>query len=107
MRAEALASAAHHVLVAGRFAEVEAELRAALHAVPPAERGQLLLPMDVFRELVRAVFEGIKATEEPGDFVEGPMPDEDAAWMGRFWYAVAAGEVRAVHPHGEANDHEP
>lgn len=97
-RAEALAETAHYALAAGRFAELEAELRAALRAVAVAERPRLSVPMDVFRELVRTVFESFKKSEAPGDFVEGPMPAEEARWMGRFWYCVASGEVRVSDP---------
>lgn len=92
-RAASLAAAAHYALAVGGFSEIEDELRAALRAVPLAERAALELPIDVFEELTRAVFDDMQAHEESGDRVEGLMSDEEAEWMGRFWFAVAAGEV--------------
>ena len=97
-RAAALAAAAHHMLEAGAFEQIEDELRAALRAVPSEARAALKLPLDVFRELTRGVFDSIEAHKEPGDFVEGSMSPEDAEWLGAFWYQVAAGEMVLQQP---------
>ncbi|MDT3680765.1 MAG: hypothetical protein ROZ64_18270 [Burkholderiaceae bacterium] len=104
-RAASLATAAHYALAAGGFSEIEDELRAALRAVPLAERPSLALPLDVFRKLTCTVFEDIKAHEQPGDIAD-TMPDEEAEWMGRFWFAVAAGEI-ALHADEQPYDGEP
>lgn len=91
-RAEALGTAAHYALAAGVFDQVEGEMRAALRAVPPADRRRLKLSEDVLEALCADVLEEIQAHEKPGDAVEGPISAEDAEWLGDFWYSVAAGE---------------
>jgi hypothetical protein len=91
-RAEALGTAAHYALAAGVFDQVEGEMRAALRAVPPADRRRLELPEDVLEALCAEVREDILAHEKPGDAVEGSISAEDAEWLGDFWYSVAAGE---------------
>jgi hypothetical protein len=72
-------------------------LRAAMHAVPMHERdGAMLLPvpvMDVLTGDVFAILADLDNTSE-GPATDGPMTDDEADEMGRFWYQVAAGEIR-------------
>lgn len=93
MRAEALGTAAHYALSAGRFGEVEAELRAALRAVPPADRARLELPADVLDALCADVIAAVHEFDDEAD--RKPMSDKDVEWLGDFWYLVAAGELVA------------
>lgn len=74
-----------------------ATLRAAMHAVPENERSNtMLLPMEVMDVLtadvaaIVAQFDNADASPATGE----PMTDEEAEEMGRFWYRVAAGEIR-------------
>lgn len=67
-------------------------LRAALHAVPDAERAGLALPLPVFRLLTCDVL-ALVPTESASD-AAGELDSDEAEWMGAFWYSVAAGEVR-------------
>jgi len=90
--AVALAVEAEALLEAGRFVEVEAELRQALHAVPTEYRGLLALPCNVLDALCADMLRDIRENAEPGDFVES-MSEQDAEFMGSFWFAVAAGEI--------------
>lgn len=80
-------------------------LRAALHAVPERERGGLLLPANVMDVLVADVAALLPKPAGPGH--EGDqagcsdnMDDEEAAYMGRFWYEVAAGEIGSTAARG-------
>ena len=73
-------------------------LRAALHAVPERERGGLLLPSSVMDVLVADVAARLPKVADSRHEVDQAvcsdnMDDEEAAYMGRFWYEVAAGEV--------------
>jgi hypothetical protein len=84
-------------LEAGRSIDVMIpHLRAALRAVPVAERdGDALFPVKVMDILTADVYQ--RAQEEGGiaSSSDGQgMTDEEAEWMGDFWYRVAAGEVR-------------
>jgi hypothetical protein len=72
-------------------------LRAAMHAVPEHERDDtMLLHVEVMDVLVADVAKVMTEYDDgedrynPGD----PMPDDEADEMGRFWYRVAAGEIR-------------
>lgn len=77
------------------------DLRAAMHSVPEHERhGSMLLPLNVMKVLVAdmvnamAVWDKEDGLEDAGTPAGEPMSDEDADFMGRWWYEVAAGEVR-------------
>ncbi|WP_310383530.1 hypothetical protein [Roseateles sp.] len=76
-------------------------LRAALRAVPDHERdGSMLLPVEVMNVLVADVLKATIELDESADRcaeTTEPMSDEDAAWMGRFWFQVAAGEIRPAN----------
>ena len=72
-------------------------LRPALAAVPHHERDQMGLDVAVMNVLVAHVFE-LAASEEPSHCEDSPMSDDDAQWMGEFWYGVAAGEWRLTDP---------
>lgn len=96
---EALAVAALELLNAGRpLGSTEPALRAALSAVPTDLREQVAVPLQVYvalcAEAVAFVESGFASPEEREldrqAFEAGG--DAAAAEMGRFWYAVAAGE---------------
>lgn len=96
--AVALMAAAGAALEAGKSIKAKVpRLRAALHAVPERERPAVLVHagvMDVLVTEVGAVLaEDDGAGEAPAAGGE-PMTDEEAEWMGTFWYRVAAGEIR-------------
>lgn len=87
-------------LIAGRgIGSMVPALRAALRAVPERERdGTMLLPVNVMDVLVADVASLLPTSATPGP--DGghqaggdSMDDEEAAYMGRFWYEVAAGEI--------------
>lgn len=67
-------------------------LRAALHAVPDAERPGLALPVQVFRLLAADVLALVQAEAPASE--PGVLSEADAQWLGQFWFACAAGEVR-------------
>ncbi len=74
-------------------------LRAALAAVPKSERASMLLHVKVMDVLTSHVMDRINREQlgigDPGGSAYGAeMSDEEAAWMGAFWYSVAAGEIR-------------
>ena len=79
-------------------------LRAAMHAVPEHERDpEMLLQVEVMDVLTADVVAALPpqgAMNDDGspawhsDSADGPMPDDEADEMGRFWYQVAAGEIR-------------
>lgn len=73
-------------------------LRAAMHAVPERERPAVLLHagvMDVLvAEMGAVLADGDDGADEAPATGGAPMDDDEAAWMGRFWYGVAAGEIR-------------
>ena len=77
-------------------------LRAALHWVPEHERPALLLPLNVIKVLVKHVCDALPSPENnpinedgtPFYVDDDSMSEADAQEMGRFWYSVAAGEVR-------------
>jgi hypothetical protein len=84
-------------------------LRLALRAVPEPERDpDMMLPAEVMDVLTHDVFAAIEHQDAPRagradysnddgkvSFVTGAdMTDDEADEMGRFWYQVAAGEMR-------------
>jgi hypothetical protein len=72
-------------------------LRAALHAVPEHERDpEMLLQVEVMDVLTADVFAVLNEQDNEANSAstDGPMPDDEADEMGRFWYQVAAGEIR-------------
>ena len=100
--AEALAHAqrmvdlAAELLAMGKLAAVVVDLRLALRRVPIRNRGSLLLPMALWRELMTDVIEflGVPHSQlvEHGNAENSAMSDDDAEEAGAFWYTVAAGE---------------
>ena len=72
-------------------------LRAAMHAVPEHERSNdLLLPSEVM-DVLTAEVAAVMAEFDSGDAspaTRESMPDDEAEEMGRFWFRVAAGEIR-------------
>lgn len=68
-------------------------LRAALAAVPAHERNGLSVPMNVMDLLTADVLARVHADGDPVSR-DGDMSEEEADAMGRFWYQVAAGEIR-------------
>lgn len=96
----ALLDIAATALVAGHgIGSMVPALRAALHAVPERERdGTMLLPVNVMDVLVADVVVLLPKAADPcpdgGQPIDSDnMDDEEAAYMGRFWYEVAAGEI--------------
>ena len=78
-------------------------IRAAMHAVPPPERHQVVLqpaPMLVLVGHVLELFKSFEADAQPGDEpIFSPLKnDNEAQEMGRFWYEVAAGEWLTESP---------
>lgn len=74
------------------------QLRLALRAVPTDRRDEVLLHMEVMDVLTAEVHQAIQQ-EQALDTANSPtaeqsMSDEEANYMGDFWYRVAAGEVR-------------
>ena len=66
-------------------------LRLALRAVPEHERDpDMMLQREVMDVLTADVFNAIKQQ----DTAHTDMTDDEAAEVGRFWYQVAAGEMR-------------
>ncbi len=75
-------------------------LRAALRAVPPPERDDVDLRLDVMRPLLEHVLvllpedRDAKCDDGTPAFPDA-LTDDEAQQMGEFWYQVAAGEVMA------------
>lgn len=70
-------------------------LRQALHDVPRSDRAGMLLPLEVMDVLTTAVQTLLAEDGGKGDDNQvHPMSDTEAAEMGAFWFAVAAGEAR-------------
>lgn len=94
----ALLDIAAAALEAGQsIAAMVPTLRAAMHAVPEHERnGTMLLPLNVMNVLVADMVNAMAAwdKEDGRTHSSEPMSDEDADFVGRWWYEVAAGEVR-------------
>ena len=97
--AAALGDLAAVAIVSGTFDAIEPALRVALAAIPPEHRAKLPgLPFTVWDALCAEVLALVEP--EPGgpDGTAPPMSDDEANWMGAFWYRVAAGEVRPAAP---------
>lgn len=94
----ALLDIAAAALEAGQsIAAMVPTLRAALHAVPEHERvGTMLLPLNVMMVLVADMVNAMAVwdKEDGRTHSSEPMTDEDADFVGRWWYEVAAGEIR-------------
>jgi hypothetical protein len=94
----ALLDIAAAALEAGQsIAAMVPTLRAAMHAVPEHERdGTMLLPVEVMDVLVADVVNAVAGQDGANDSTtsDEAMTDDEAEYMGRFWYQVAAGEVR-------------
>ena len=74
-------------------------LRSAMHAVPVHERdGTMLLPVGVMDVLVADVANAAAGQDgaDESTHTDEPMTNEDAEYMGRFWYQVAAGEIKVA-----------
>lgn len=75
-------------------------LRAALHSVPEHERAALPLPLNVIKVLLKDVLAELPPRENNPLNDDGTptycnnMSDADAEVLGRFWYSLAAGEIR-------------
>ncbi len=80
----------------GRFSEVEHQMRAILSAVPEDDRASVLVPRELAEALTAEVVALLAGTESApaGGALASPLTDADAAYMGAFWFAVMAGEVR-------------
>ncbi len=96
--AMALLGIAAAALEAGQtIAAMVPTLRAAMHAVPEHERNNtMLLPMEVMDVLtadVAAVMAELDNADK-GTAIGEPMTDSETDELGRFWYRVAAGEIR-------------
>ena len=75
----------------GMFAEVAADLREALRAVPAEARGAVQLDLAVWNALL---WEWAGSDPEDGDAGSPaqPMTEAEADRWGRFWYGLAAQE---------------
>lgn len=81
----------------GTFDAIEPSLRLALAAIPLAHRDRMPgLPVKVWDALCADVLALLPQSEpDTGGGNAAPDDDEDEyEYMARFWYAVAAGEVR-------------
>lgn len=87
-----LARAAGKILEAGgSIEEFVPGLRAALRAVPVNERGQVTMPIVVWKFLCADVIALMES--EPEHEAKNTAPDDDADYMGEFWYQVASGST--------------
>lgn len=85
-----LATAMHdgaRAVEAGLFPYIADGVRSAMRAVPSGARHRALLHPGVMDALTERAFAAL------GGDAALPMGDGDAAAMGAFWYAVAAGEA--------------
>lgn len=120
--AEALMQYAGEMLERGEdIARLVPSLRGTLATVPVAEREAVVLPVPVMDVLVADVLAIVReceaealapvATVLAADAQHlasacemaraadgGRLSDEEADWMGSFWYRVAAGEITLAHP---------
>ena len=95
-RVYALIPGALAALEAGRFANVEAELRQALRDVPYSHSGELRLPLVIFDALTADVLRVLEEVAAQRGFQpDGPLVESDAEFMPDFWWSVARGQIRA------------
>jgi hypothetical protein len=87
-RANDLGLVAAAALDRGHFKVIEPDLRAAMAAVPLSARERVEWPRRVWDAITGAVGEQLERRDEP-------LSEEEAAEMGEFWGAVAAGEIRS------------
>ncbi len=101
--AMALMGVAAETLEAGKPIEAMVpSLRAALHAVPQHERDtNMHAPSDVLDVLTAEVATALEELKKAGDCpsIEHPMSDDELDELGKFWYQVAAGEIRVSQVH--------
>ncbi|MEO8059830.1 MAG: hypothetical protein ABI671_16065 [Burkholderiales bacterium] len=88
-------------IAAGLFEYVANDLRAAMRAVPANARHCASLNPSVMDALTASACAPLSACEAAHDAVPGaaPMSDDEAADMGRFWYALAANEPMPAGAH--------
>jgi hypothetical protein len=99
-RAGALLQAAGELLEhGGDVGPMVATIRQAMSAVPGEQRGRVLFPANIMDWLTEDVAKVVKKGDPSGllygNLVQGRRPRGEAVDMGAFWYAVAAGEIRA------------
>lgn len=68
-------------------------LRSALAAVPDAERDALLVSPLVMDLLTSGIADCLTTDSAGLGDANKPMSDDQAQYMGRFWYQVATGEI--------------
>lgn len=97
-RVRMLALAAADALKAGRFAEVETELRQALRELPNSHASVSLMPVSVWDALTEDIFRLLKEDEQRSGFVEEDREatEEETEVFGDFLLAAARGWVRVV-----------
>lgn len=97
-RVRAFIPAAMAAVEAGCFAEVEAELRQALQAVPDSHADRISMPFAVWDALTVGVRQALdEMMAEDGFSAEaGELSEADAEEMGRFWLQAARGWVRVA-----------
>ena len=114
-----LSAAAHALLPLGQFAAIEPALRRALRSVPTEYRGDLMVGMPgdpeapgepndpnppfialaVWEALLEPILTEARAEQAGLGEARRAMTAAERDEMGRFWYAVAAGEIAATEPH--------
>ncbi len=94
-QAREISLVALEALRAGRFASIEADLRAALRAVPMRQREGVALAVEVWDALTDAVASRLARDDDQVGDSQRVEPDElgESGELGEFWFAVAAGEV--------------
>lgn len=101
LTAQELMDAAGLVLAAGgRIEPLTPSLRRALRAVPPAQRDDVELNLEVMRVLLAPLLELIDREKAANHDTTEPPPDDDeaAAEAGSWLYAIACGEVKFNPP---------
>lgn len=100
---------AGEALDAGTFEQIEPAMRAALRRVPEKYRDLVMVHAKVMDRLIQEVHDELCRMDAEDREAGGTgcppaaeMSDADADWMGKFWYAVAAGEVRLAAPRAQA-----
>lgn len=95
-RVTELAEVAQAAVNAARFELIELALRSAMRAVPSELRERVALPVPVWDALLRPMLALIDSEPAAGERPGADMSDSEAATMGAFWFALAAGERVAV-----------